>query len=392
MTLPGIIYEGSVKNVRGEEGESPYVFEFSDRYSIFDWGQMPDVLAGKGESLAFMAWFFFDFLGKAENWQHWQAPEELANEGTLRLLRESGVKHHALGLVDHDAKPMPLAREFLSPVRCLAVEPVDVIDPGSRIEDGKLVWDYEAYKKQPENTLVPLEVIFRFGVPEGSSLLQRTGSADYCKTLGLTKAPQTGDTFDIPLVEYSTKLETSDRYLTYPDAQSIAGLTAEEFRSLGVMTRLIALRLKDVFAAIGVELWDGKFEFAFGKKDRNGNRSLMLVDSIGPDELRLIKGGQHLSKEALRGFYRPTAWYAGLEEAKKLARERGEKDWKRICKEELKLVPPLLAPATKQRVEMVYKGIAKALSRQFCGKALFADAWELDDVVKNAAAKKDKVA
>jgi phosphoribosylaminoimidazole-succinocarboxamide synthase len=392
MTLPGIIYEGSVKNVRGEEGKSPYVFEFSDRYSIFDWGQMPDVLSGKGESLAFMAWFFFDYLGKPENWQHWQAPKEVADESLLRSLRETGAKHHSLGLVDHDAKPMPIARQFISPARCLAVEPVDVIDPESRVEDGKLVWDYDAYKKKPENTLVPLEVIFRFGVPEGSSLLQRTGSADYCKTLGLAKAPKTGDTFDIPLVEYSTKLETSDRYLTYPDAQAIAGLTAEEFRSLGVLTRLVALRLKDVFATIGVELWDGKFEFAFGKKDRNGNRSLMLVDSIGPDELRLIKGGQHLSKEALRGFYRPTAWYAGLEEAKKLARERGEKDWKRICKDELKLVPPILAPAVKQRAEMVYKGIVKALSRQFCGKTIFSDAWELDDVVKAATAKKDKVA
>jgi phosphoribosylaminoimidazole-succinocarboxamide synthase len=392
MTLPSIIYEGSVKNVRGEEGQSPYIFEFSDRYSIFDWGQMPDVLNGKGESLAFMAWFFFDFLGKPENWQHWQSPKELADEGVLRGLRESGVKHHALGLVDHDMKPMPLAREFLSPARCLAVEPVDVIDPASRIEDGKLVWDYAAYLKRPENTLVPLEVIFRFGVPDGSSLLQRTGNAEYCKTLGLPKAPKTGDTFDIPLVEYSTKLETSDRYLSYAEAQGIAGLTNEEFRALGVLTRLIALRLKDVFETVGIELWDGKFEFAFGKKDRNGNRALMLVDSIGPDELRLIKGGAHLSKEALRGFYRPTAWYAGLEEAKKLARERGEKDWKRICKDELKLIPPILAPGVKQRAEMVYKSIAKALSRQFCGNALFPDAWELDEVVKSATVKKEKVA
>lgn len=392
MSLPEIIYQGSVKNVRGEEGQSPYVFEFSDRYSIFDWGQMPDILNGKGESLAFMAWFFFDFLGKAENWKNWQPPATLADEGVLRSLREQGLRHHALGLVDHDSKPMPFEREFLSPTRCLAVEAIEVIDLESRIEDGKLVWDYKHYQRQPENALVPLEVIFRFGVPDGSSLLQRTGNAEYLKSLGLAKAPGAGDTFDVPLVEYSTKLETSDRYVTYGEAQNIAGLSAEEFRSLGVLTRLIALRLKDVFAAIGVELWDGKFEFAFGRKDRNGNRPLMLVDSIGPDELRLLKDGVHLSKEALRGFYRPTAWYAGLESAKALARERGEKDWKRICKEELKLVPPLLAPAIKLRAEMVYKSLAKSLSRQFCGKTLFADAWELDEVVRNAAARKDKVA
>ena len=61
MTLPAMIYEGSVKNVRGEKGKAPYIFEFSDRYSIFDWGQMPDLLTDKGASLAFMGWFFFMF-------------------------------------------------------------------------------------------------------------------------------------------------------------------------------------------------------------------------------------------------------------------------------------------------------------------------------------------
>ena len=65
--MPNIIYRGSVKDIRGVEGQSPYVFEFSDRYSVFDWGEMPDELDGKGEALAVMAWLFFDLLGDAEN-------------------------------------------------------------------------------------------------------------------------------------------------------------------------------------------------------------------------------------------------------------------------------------------------------------------------------------
>lgn len=392
MSLPAVIYEGSVKNVRGEEGKSPYVFEFSDRYSIFDWGQMPDLLNGKGAALAFMGWFFFDYLGKPATWIDWQAPAPLENDARLNALRKSGLKHHAIGLVDHGMQKMPLQREFISPTRCLAVEPVAVFDPESAVVDGKLVWDYAAYKKAPENALVPLEVIFRFGVPEGSSLLQRTGDAEYCRALGLSSPPQAGDTFAVPVIEYSTKLETSDRYLGYAAARQIAGLTDAEFTALGALARLIALRLRDCFAEIGVELWDGKLEFAFGKKGGGGQRDFMLVDSIGPDELRLIRNGQHLSKEALRGFYRPSAWYKGLETAKALAKERGEKDWKKICAGELQLAPPLLAPAVKQRVEMIYKGIASALSQKFHGKPVFPDAWSLDEVAKAPPPRKKEVA
>ncbi|MBI1216676.1 MAG: hypothetical protein GC185_12770 [Alphaproteobacteria bacterium] len=392
MALPEIIYEGSVKNVRGVRGQSPYVFEFSDRYSIFDWGQMPDQLSDKGASLAFMGWFFFDYLGKPETWAEWQAPAELAEEGQLRNLKERGLRHHAIGLVDHGGTEMPLEREILSPTRCLAVEPVEVIEPTPGQQNGKLVWDYAAYNEKPENALVPLEVIFRFGVPEGSSLLSRTGNAEYCKSIGLSAPPKPGDVFETPVIEYSTKLETSDRYVTVQEAQAIAGLSADEFRSLTVLAKLIALRLKECFAGIGTELWDGKLEFAFGLKNRNGLRDFMLVDTIGPDELRLIKNGQHLSKEALRGFYRPTAWYKALETGKALAKERGEKDWKRICVDELKAVPPILAPGVKQRVEMVYKGIAKALSEKYLDRAIFADAWALDEIAAGFAEKKQDVA
>lgn len=389
MTLPAMIYEGSVKNVRGEKGKAPYMFEFSDRYSIFDWGQMPDLLTDKGASLAFMGWFFFDYLGRPATWLDWKAPEGMENDPQLLALRKSGLKHHSLGLVDHDAKQIPLQREFISPTRCLSVTPVAVHEPGSSVVDGKLVWDYTAYESKPENALVPLEVIFRFGVPEGSSLLQRTGDAAYCKSLGLNAPPKTGDSFSVPVIEYSTKLETSDRYLPYDEAQGIAGLSDEEFRSLGALARLISIRLKDCFAEIGVELWDGKLEFGFGSKNAKGARDFMLVDSIGPDELRLIKDGQHLSKEALRGFYRPTAWYAGLEQGKKLAKERGEKDWKKICTDELGVSPPLLSPVVKTRVEMIYKGLASALSNKFHGKPVFADAWDLDEVVKQILPKKE---
>ena len=55
---------GSVKDL--EVLESPYeskegrgIFHFSDRYSVFDWGEMPDNIKNKGAALAMMATFNF---------------------------------------------------------------------------------------------------------------------------------------------------------------------------------------------------------------------------------------------------------------------------------------------------------------------------------------------
>ncbi len=375
-SLPEILYRGSVKNVRGARGKSPYIFEFSDRYSIFDWGQMPDLLEGKGQSLAFLAWFFFDFLGQAEPWKNWRAPDRYAGSAVLQKLRERGLLHHAIGLVDDELQALSLDREANSPTRNLAVKAVQVIAPESSLEDGRLVWNYSPYLQKPINALVPLEVIFRFGVPEGSSLLKRTGHPAYCRDIGLEKAPAAGDRFEEPVIEMSTKLENKDRYISHAEARQIAGLEEAEFKALRELTALIALRLKDCFAEIGVELWDGKFEFAF-----TDDRDFMLVDAIGPDELRLMVDGVHLSKEVLRSAYRGTPWMAALERAKALGDERGEKNWKRICTDELGAQPGPLTPDVKERAEMIYKGLGKALSKKYLSRTVFADAWDLTEVV-----------
>jgi phosphoribosylaminoimidazole-succinocarboxamide synthase len=345
MTLPDIMYRGSVKNVRGTPGVSPYVFEYSDRYSIYDWGEMPDQLQGKGEALAFLAWFFFDYLGRA------------------------GFVSHVLGRAEG---------------RCISVRPVAVLKPKSDMRAGKLVWDYAIYQTRPLNALVPLEVIFRFGVPEGSSLLKRASKPEYCRELGLDHEPKTGDRFDKPVIEFSTKLENKDRYISRAEAAEIAGLNKVELEKLLELTAAAALKLKECFAGIGVELWDGKFEFAFTEGKEN-ERGFKLVDSIGPDELRLIADNVHLSKEMLRAHYKGSKWLAALERAKALGDERGEKDWKKICVEELGATPAPLPPEVKEKAEMIYLSLSEALSRKYLGKSTFPAAW---DIAKTVAALK----
>jgi len=116
--LPGLLYKGSVKNVHGVEGRDPYYFSFSDRYSIFDWGEMPDVISGKGEALATMGDLFFRILEK-----------EIPN-----------FSHHSLGLVNENLEKV----DFGKSSRILAVKSIKRILPKSSHENGKISWDYSA--------------------------------------------------------------------------------------------------------------------------------------------------------------------------------------------------------------------------------------------------------
>ena len=71
--LPPLLYRGSVKNVRGEVSAESLLFEFSDRYSVFDWGEMPDQLEEKGTALAIMGKSFFSYLENPDNWKEHEA-------------------------------------------------------------------------------------------------------------------------------------------------------------------------------------------------------------------------------------------------------------------------------------------------------------------------------
>ncbi len=375
MTLPHL-HTGSVKNIKGIKGQSPYVFEFSDRYSVFDWGAMPDNLDSKGECLAAMAQLFFKKMGEAFFWQDWNPDRKLVESNSqapalLNEFREAGVSHHCIGLVDEDNKPVD------GITNSLAVEPVNV--PQVAFDPSTGTWDYSEYESSPVNTLVPLEVIFRFGIPEGSSLMKRIKDPAYLADIGLDKEPCPGDQFEIPVVEFSTKLESTDRYISNVEAQKISGMNDVEFQKTKALCLLLSLRLKDMFQSIGIKLWDGKFEFAFDKsKDDNGDRNLQLVDSIGPDELRLTYNGIQLSKENLRRFYRDSDWYKKVEEAKGIAKDRNEKDWKNICEKELKCSPAPLSPEQKQAASMMYKTLTNALYEKFEGKVLFENTWNLN--------------
>src|SRR5580658_7682038 len=63
-------YEGSVKNVYSNPAEPQSLwFAFTDQYSVFDWGKMPDLIANKGNALALMGTHIFQTLSDPNFWQ-----------------------------------------------------------------------------------------------------------------------------------------------------------------------------------------------------------------------------------------------------------------------------------------------------------------------------------
>jgi len=331
-----ILYEGSVKTVyQDSENSSVNYFAFSDDYSIFDWGKMPDSIANKGKALSILGGTFFNQLSKPEVWRSLathkslqrfdpQFLSHLFTGSTYQKLCDSGLHHHFLGWTDTDGSPLTENQlNGLSHAPLMKLLAVEVVRPRSFSLDQYTLYDYDLTTSSP--FLIPLEVVFRFGMPQGSSLNKRLDSnPHYYAELGLSAPPAASTFFERPVIEFFTKLEPKDRFLSVQEAFLISGLTEEQFAILYDTAMLAALWLYAAFAATGIELWDGKFEFAWSTD------GLMMVDSIGPDEVRLIYRDVHLSKEAIRQFYRGTPWEIACRKAKL---ESGS-DWKKVCSEQ----------------------------------------------------------
>lgn len=324
MITNNLIYKGSVKDIYKSKNEKHVIFSFSDRYSIFDWGEMPDLIEDKGKALSLMGAFFFEMLGNPQSWSNWNKPNDLSEKQNVILKKfcENGINHHYIKMSDE----IDYGLEVLK---------IDVPNVGNSAP-----YNYDLYKKEVVGTLVPLEVVFRFGVPVGSSLVNRRENT------------KIGDLFETPLIEFSSKLEAVDRYMTKNEAMAISGLTENEMVNLIDMTTLISFRLKDFFLEYNIELWDGKFEFAFGK-----NRELLLVDSIGPDELRLIFDGESLSKEYLRQYYSNSSWKKTLKETQ----DKNIENIKDHVLNNLKDAPLNLNQEYKQSFSELYKSLTNLL-------------------------------
>lgn len=281
---------GSVKNLKvirepaeTEEGEG--IFEFTDDFSVFDYGKMPDTIPGKGEALCRMASYNF-----------------------VRLAANS----HFLGFVKPDKMKVRIVRK-----------------------DGA----------GDRNRMVPLEVMFRNELPDGSSVFKRLASGTLSLAdLGLKSMPKPGELLPMPMLDVSTKYETTDRYLDWKEAIKIARISEAQLSELKAMALKVNESITSRANQIGLRHADGKIECAL-----DGAGLLMVVDVFGTlDENRFLLGGLHLSKQVLRDHYKSTRWFMELEAAKKAGMPKRE--WPappRLPKELVKIVSDLYKSTTE---------------------------------------------
>lgn len=297
-----LLHQGSVKDIY-QSAPDQLLFRFSNRYSIFDWGEMPDAIPGKGRALATMGKKIFKHLNKLGYKTHFVGP----------------------GLVQED----------------FVVKAVSVPRDG-----------VEIYKKNPHSILIPLEVIYRFGVPKGSSLLRKYKSKEDWLAAGFDREYREGESFTQVKIDFTTKLEKMDRVLNDSEAKALAGMNDSEWSALLSSTQKIANELRAVFETVDLKLWDGKIEFAFDE-----SRNIMLVDSVGLDEIRLTFQSETLSKELLRQFYLNTDWYRALN----LAKERAPSEFKEYCTTELKQSPETLPTPIIQAISELYQTVSEMI-------------------------------
>ncbi|HVL88338.1 MAG TPA: phosphoribosylaminoimidazolesuccinocarboxamide synthase [Candidatus Thermoplasmatota archaeon] len=262
-----LLRTGKVKQVY-DAGPGELEFVFTDNVSVFD-KVIPTSIPRKGEVLNRVSEFWFRKIESA-----------------------LGVKTHFL------SRPGP---------NRMRVRKVEVIDPATTyVGPGQ------------RNYLLPLECICRFYA--AGSLIDRAKQGQIeLSRLGLGAPPKPGQKLPRPFVEFTTKLEKTDRPLTDLEAQRLAVMTDEEFYLLEDNVLKVNELINRTVEPRGLLHVDGKTEWAFDE-----NRQLMLIDTVGtPDEDRFwdkaaYEAGQtiELSKELVRQHYRATGYHALLYEAR----------------------------------------------------------------------------
>lgn len=311
-------------------------FTFSDRYSVFDWGEMPDHIDKKGTALAIISAYF------------------------LEKLNSMNIKTHYLG-INSEGESKHL-NDLDSASNKIDISLVRVVKP--ILENNQ--YDYSVYENEKNNFLIPFEIIYRNRLPENSSVFKRLKNKDVTpEYFGLKEFPTPGQILEQPIYDISTKLEVDDRYITWDEAKTMAYLSDEEIEKIKNITQQVNKLITEEMAKLDLINEDGKIELAFDE-----NRNLMIVDTLGTlDECRFKYKDYPISKEMARIYYRNTDWYKKVEEAKKQDRFT----WKEIVGEDPQSLPDEFAH--------LFSAMYKTIANQITGKDFFPDTPDLPSII-----------
>jgi len=220
------------------------ILTFTDRYSVYDYGVMPDLIPGKGRASCAMAVHSFGLLEKAGITTHF-----------VERVGEDAIRIRFLGL------------------------------------------DLSGTSRTGASHLIPLQIVYRRALRPESSVHRRAAAGQ----LDPASVPAVSDSgrLETVMVEFTSKFEETDRFLTEAQAARIGGVSEQDLAALAAQARRVCEVVETQCAAVGLTLVDGKTEYGFGP-----DRELMMVDHAGtPDENRFYHDGVPVCKELLRSLY-----------------------------------------------------------------------------------------
>jgi len=213
----------------------------------------------------------------------------------FELLEDEGIPTHYRGVADPgrdvdageegETGIVPLADATAPPTE-MAIDLTQV--PDLPYEDPEAGYDYDAFHAAGgENYLVPLEVVFRNRVPVGSSLRRRARPRRFRARRGpryrRRRVARRAGRPPEPVVEFSTKYEQQDRYLTRAEADQIAGRA--DIDALESLARDVNRVVTERAEAAGFVHEDGKIECLYTDGE------LRVADVVGTfDENRFSYG------------------------------------------------------------------------------------------------------
>ncbi|MGQ9816832.1 MAG: phosphoribosylaminoimidazolesuccinocarboxamide synthase [bacterium] len=298
-------------------------FIFSDRYSVFDWGEMSDHIINKGSAICLVTSYFFE------------------------KIEEAGIKTHYIGVVEGGV--IKKLKDLNAPSNTMEIKLLRVVKP---VLNGEK-YDYSIYQKERGNFLIPLEIIYRNALPEGSSVFKRLKEGSLkLADIGVNQMPIPGQILEKPIYDVSTKLEITDRYLTWDEAQHICNLSDDELAEMKRIVAYVNELVTNEAKSLGLFNEDGKIELGFDEM-----RNFILVDALGTlDECRFTYDGIPVSKEIARIYYRHTDWFKEVE----MAKQKDRVNWKGIVKGP----PPQLPGELCEAISLIYQAYANELTKK----------------------------
>jgi phosphoribosylaminoimidazole-succinocarboxamide synthase len=330
-------HQGSVQCLYPYAGDDTLmVAETGAGGSVFDVGTIFEV-PGSDRCRALFRHVLFERLADPATWNRVHeaigADRDLSQEsrdllldgGVLATLREKGARTHHVGMLDGLSGALVQGAVPDVPSAFNVVRRFDVLRPQAVRIYGAQIYDYSVYANA-DGYVVPLEAIVRFGVTGASSIYKRSLSmeekqkAQFFSELGVDGL-DAWKMLSRPVLDFTSKYEPTDRPVTRQEAVNMSGLSPAEFSEMAQLAVLGAYVVRLMFADIGLQLWDLKWELACE------NGQLLFVDTVDTDSVRAtcqvpVSGDAwlalHVNKQAVRDYYEifHPEWVEGVAQAK----------------------------------------------------------------------------